>query len=224
MGSALRPAEPIRGRDQQLSMVVLTLAGELAGAITAALGWCSHWVLDGELLKLTRDVACDPRLRATPVAALAGASGALHAAQLGDLDEAYRLGTRALAIASTHRRARPRSPASRPGSAARRGRPAAARACVCAAASGHRAGRSGGSPRPVDSGAELLTPRGRDVRGGVQHQRARRAGLLHNKPGGAGRAVGDRVAGCQVAHQGGSRTSELGRFPGKSSRSTRRGL
>jgi len=74
---------------------------ELAGAITAALGWCSHWVLDGELLKLARDVACDPRLRATPVAALAGASGALHAAQLGDLDEAYRLGTRALAIAST---------------------------------------------------------------------------------------------------------------------------
>jgi predicted ATPase/DNA-binding SARP family transcriptional activator len=74
---------------------------ELAGAITAALGWCTHWVLDGELLKLTRDVACDPRLPATPVAALAGASGALHAAQLGDLDEANRLGTWALAIAST---------------------------------------------------------------------------------------------------------------------------
>ena len=74
---------------------------ELAGAITAALGWCSHWVLDGELLKLARDVARDPRLPATPVAALAEASGALHAAQLGDLDEAYRLGTRALAIAST---------------------------------------------------------------------------------------------------------------------------
>ena len=74
---------------------------ELAGAITAALGWCSHWVLDGELLKLARDVAWDPRLPATPVAAMAGASGALHAAQLGDLDDAYRLGTRALAIAST---------------------------------------------------------------------------------------------------------------------------
>ena len=74
---------------------------ELAGAITAALGWCTHWVLDGELLKLARDVACDPRLPATPVAALATASGALHAAQLGDLDEAHRLGTRALAIAST---------------------------------------------------------------------------------------------------------------------------
>ena len=74
---------------------------ELAGAVTAALGWCSHWVLDGELLKLARDVARDPRLPATPVAALAGASGALHAAQLGDLDEAYRLGTQALAIAST---------------------------------------------------------------------------------------------------------------------------
>ena len=74
---------------------------ELAGAITAALGWCTHWVLDGELLKLARDVARDPRLPATPVAALAGASGALHAAQLGDLDDAYRLGTRALAIAST---------------------------------------------------------------------------------------------------------------------------
>jgi hypothetical protein len=43
-------------------------AGEIepAGAITAALGWCSHWVLDGELLKLTRYVACDPRLPATP--------------------------------------------------------------------------------------------------------------------------------------------------------------
>jgi predicted ATPase/DNA-binding SARP family transcriptional activator len=74
---------------------------ELAGAITAALGWCTHWVLDGELLKLARDVACDPRLPATPVAALAGASGALHAAQLGDLDQAHRLGTQALAIAST---------------------------------------------------------------------------------------------------------------------------
>jgi len=78
-------------------------AGEvgLAGAITAALGWCTHWVLDGELLKLARDVACDPRLPATPVAALAGAAGALYAAQLGDLDGAHRLGTRALAIAST---------------------------------------------------------------------------------------------------------------------------
>jgi predicted ATPase/DNA-binding SARP family transcriptional activator len=74
---------------------------ELAGAITAALGWCSHWVRDGELLKLARDVARDPRLTGTPVAALAEASGALHAAELGDLDEAYRLGTRALAIAST---------------------------------------------------------------------------------------------------------------------------
>jgi predicted ATPase/DNA-binding SARP family transcriptional activator len=78
-------------------------AGEIepAGAITAALGWCSHWVLDGELLKLARDVARDPRLPATPVAALAQASGALNAAQLGDLDEAHRLGTRALAAAST---------------------------------------------------------------------------------------------------------------------------
>ncbi len=78
-------------------------AGEvdLAGEITAALGWCTHWVLDGELLKLARDVACDPRLPAAPVAALAEASGALHAAQLGDLDEAHRLGTQALAIAAT---------------------------------------------------------------------------------------------------------------------------
>jgi predicted ATPase/DNA-binding SARP family transcriptional activator len=77
-------------------------AGEIerAGAITAALGWCSHWVLDGELLKLARDVACDPRLPGTPVAALAEASGALHAAQLGDLDDAHRLGTRALATAT----------------------------------------------------------------------------------------------------------------------------
>ena len=74
---------------------------ELAGAITAALGWCSHWVRDGELLRLARDVARDPRLAATPVAALAGASGALQAAELGDLDEAHWLGTRALAIAST---------------------------------------------------------------------------------------------------------------------------
>jgi predicted ATPase len=74
---------------------------ELAGAITAALGWCTHWVRDGELLKLARAVARDPRLPGTPVAALAGASGALHAAELGDLDEAHRLGTRALAIAST---------------------------------------------------------------------------------------------------------------------------
>ena len=74
---------------------------ELAGAITAALGWCTHWVRDGELLRLARDVARDPRLPATPVAALAGASGALQAAELGDLDEAHRLGTRALAIAST---------------------------------------------------------------------------------------------------------------------------
>ena len=61
----------------------------------------AHWVRDGELLRLARDVARDPRLPATPVAALAGASGALHAAELGDLDEAHRLGTRALAIAST---------------------------------------------------------------------------------------------------------------------------
>ena len=74
---------------------------ELAGAITAALGWCSHWVRDGELLKLARDVARDPRLPGTPVAALAGASGALHAAELGDLEEAHRLGTQALATAST---------------------------------------------------------------------------------------------------------------------------
>jgi predicted ATPase/DNA-binding SARP family transcriptional activator len=74
---------------------------ELAGAITAALGWCTHWVRDGELMRLARDVARDPRLPATPVAALAGASGALHAAELGDLDEAHRLGTRALATAST---------------------------------------------------------------------------------------------------------------------------
>jgi predicted ATPase/DNA-binding SARP family transcriptional activator len=74
---------------------------ELAGSITAALGWCSHWVLDGELHRLARDVARDPRLPATPVAALAGASGALNAAQLGDLDEAYRLGIQALAIAAT---------------------------------------------------------------------------------------------------------------------------
>ena len=74
---------------------------ELAGAITAALGWCTHWVLDSDLQKLTREVACDPRLAATPVAALAGASGAFYAAQLGDLDQAHRLGTRALAIAST---------------------------------------------------------------------------------------------------------------------------
>jgi hypothetical protein len=74
---------------------------ELAGAITAALGWCSHWVRDGELLKLARDVARDPRLTATPTAALAGASGALYTAELGDLDEAHRLGTQALEIAST---------------------------------------------------------------------------------------------------------------------------
>jgi predicted ATPase/DNA-binding SARP family transcriptional activator len=74
---------------------------EVAGAITAALGWCTHWVRDGELLRLARDVARDPRLPATPVAALAEASGALHAAELGDLDEAHRLGTRALAAAST---------------------------------------------------------------------------------------------------------------------------
>jgi predicted ATPase/DNA-binding SARP family transcriptional activator len=74
---------------------------ELAGSITAALGCCSHWVLDGELHKLAREVACDPRLAATSVAALAGASGALHAAQLGELDEAYRLGMQALAVAST---------------------------------------------------------------------------------------------------------------------------
>jgi len=74
---------------------------EVAGAITAALGWCTHWVRDGELLRLARDVARDPRLPATPVAALAEASGALHAAELGDLDEAHRLGTRALATAST---------------------------------------------------------------------------------------------------------------------------
>ena len=74
---------------------------ELAGAITAALGWCTHWVRDGELLKLAQDVARDPRLPGTPVAALAGASGALQAAQLGDLDEAHRLGTQALATAST---------------------------------------------------------------------------------------------------------------------------
>ena len=74
---------------------------ELAGAITAALGWCSHWVRDGELLKLAQDVARDPRLPGTPVAALAGASGALHSAELGDLDEAHRLGTWALATAST---------------------------------------------------------------------------------------------------------------------------
>jgi len=73
---------------------------ELAGAITAALGWCTHWVRDGELLKLARDVARDPRLPGTSVAALAGASGALYAAELGDLDEAHRLSTRALAIAS----------------------------------------------------------------------------------------------------------------------------
>jgi len=73
---------------------------ELAGAIIAALGWCSHWVLDGELLKLARDVARDPRLPAAPIAALAEASGAIYAAQLGDLDEAHRLGSRALAIAS----------------------------------------------------------------------------------------------------------------------------
>jgi pentatricopeptide repeat protein len=78
-------------------------AGEIepAGAITAALGWCSHWVLDGELLKLACDVARDARLPVTPVAALAQASGALNAAQLGDLKEAHRLGTRALAAAST---------------------------------------------------------------------------------------------------------------------------
>lgn len=74
---------------------------ELAGSITAAFGWCGHWVVDGELLKLARDVACDPRLPGTRVAALAGASGALYAAQLGDLDEAYRLGSQAMAIAST---------------------------------------------------------------------------------------------------------------------------
>ena len=74
---------------------------ELAGAITAALGWCTHWVRDAELLRLARDVARDPRLPATPVAALAGASGSMAAAELGELDEAYRLGTRALAIAST---------------------------------------------------------------------------------------------------------------------------
>ncbi len=74
---------------------------ELAGAITAALGWCSHWALDGELLTLVRDVARDPRLPATPGAALAAASGALYAAQLGDLDEAHQLGTRALTIAAT---------------------------------------------------------------------------------------------------------------------------
>jgi len=73
---------------------------ELAGTITAALGWCTHWVLDGKLLKLTREVARDARLPGTPVAALAEASGALHAAQLGDLDEARRLGTRALAAAA----------------------------------------------------------------------------------------------------------------------------
>ncbi len=74
---------------------------ELAGAITAALGWCTHWVRDGELLKLAQDVARDPRLPGTPVAALAQASGALYSAELGDLDEAHRLGTRALATAST---------------------------------------------------------------------------------------------------------------------------
>ena len=65
---------------------------ELAGSITAALGWCTHWVLDGELLKLAPDVARDPRLPATPVAALAQASGAFHAAQLGDLDEGHAAG------------------------------------------------------------------------------------------------------------------------------------
>jgi len=74
---------------------------EVAAAITAALGWCTHWTRDVELLRLSRDVARDPRLPGTPAAALAGASGALSAAELGDLDEAYRLGTRALATAST---------------------------------------------------------------------------------------------------------------------------
>jgi predicted ATPase/DNA-binding SARP family transcriptional activator len=74
---------------------------ELAGSITAALGWCTHWLLDSELQRLARDVACDPRLPATPVAALAAASGALQAAQLGDPDQAYRLGVQALALAST---------------------------------------------------------------------------------------------------------------------------
>jgi predicted ATPase/DNA-binding SARP family transcriptional activator len=74
---------------------------ELAGSITADLGWCNHWVLDGELHKLARDVARDSRLTGTAVAAPAGASGALNAAQLGDLDEARRLGTQALAIAAT---------------------------------------------------------------------------------------------------------------------------
>jgi tetratricopeptide (TPR) repeat protein len=74
---------------------------EVAAAITAALGWCTHWVRDGELMRLARDVARDPRLPATPVGALAEASGALHAAELGDLDEAHRLGARALATAST---------------------------------------------------------------------------------------------------------------------------
>jgi predicted ATPase/DNA-binding SARP family transcriptional activator len=74
---------------------------ELAGTITAALGWCSHWVRDVDLLRLSRDVARDPRLPATPVAGLAGASGALAAAELGDLDEAHRLSTSALAFAAT---------------------------------------------------------------------------------------------------------------------------
>ncbi len=74
---------------------------ELAGTIIAALGWCTHWVLDREVLTLARQVAHDGRLDGTPVSSLARSSGALHAAQLGELDDACDLGGTALRLAST---------------------------------------------------------------------------------------------------------------------------
>lgn len=73
---------------------------DLAGGITAALRLFPHWTPDAEVLGLVREVADDPRVRRTPVAASAVAAGAMAAVDVGDLGHAHRLGTEALALAT----------------------------------------------------------------------------------------------------------------------------
>ncbi len=73
---------------------------DLAGGITAALRLFPHWTPDAEVLALIREVAEDPRVRDAPVAALAVAAGAVAAFDVGDLDDAHRLGMEAFALAT----------------------------------------------------------------------------------------------------------------------------
>ena len=92
-----------RNRADVLSAVRWALArgdSVLAGAIAGALRVYSHWRPDPELLALVGEVADGEGVRHSSAAALALASGAVAAAEMGDLPRAARLAEAALPLAA----------------------------------------------------------------------------------------------------------------------------